>query len=150
MNCERIQELILTDYNDGQLIASWKKEVDQHVHTCAACASLLKRVQSELNEPLSQLKRLTPDESIWKSIKANIEPSVEPAVVQLSFLERLWEFLYAYRPAIITACVFLIIGAVVLNSRLSVKHQPYVAYLMSDDSASNSQDTASSIERYFL
>ncbi len=152
MKCERIQEFILTDYSDGQLTAQWQREVEAHLKDCPACAGLAQQVSMHVMNPLKQLHRLAPDESVWLSIKASIQPSPEAYVQpQLSWVDRLRQFMLAFRPALITTCVFLIIGAVVLNNRLGVKHQPYLSYLMSEEAMPiTGHDTASRIEQYFL
>ncbi len=147
MNCERVKEFILTDYTDGQLSAQWQEEIKTHVDHCAACRDFAQEVKAQLITPFHQLPVEKPSESVWLAIKANIQPvaNEEP---QESLIDKLSRLVFVFRPVLITACVFLIIGAVVLNNKLGVKHQPYMSYLMSDDVSSN--DTVSSIERYFL
>lgn len=70
MRCEEIQELIMTDYIDGELDPSKESEIARHIGSCVACRALeadLRRVA----EPLKTGYEMPP-ERVWKSIERRI------------------------------------------------------------------------------
>lgn len=72
MNCERIQELILTDYADDRLPEDQKLQLEAHLAGCAHCREFAQAVTQKVLKPFSQVERLSPPESVWNKIKEEI------------------------------------------------------------------------------
>jgi predicted anti-sigma-YlaC factor YlaD len=73
MNCERIQELILTDYLDGEMDEEQKKVIVHHVANCVDCQNFMMAAKKTVNEPFSNVEIINPDEFLWYKIKGMIE-----------------------------------------------------------------------------
>ena len=54
MNCKLVQELVLTDYSDGQLSAARMRKVDNHLMHCLACRTLFEKVRKNVIDPLKR------------------------------------------------------------------------------------------------
>ncbi|MBM4128995.1 MAG: zf-HC2 domain-containing protein, partial [Nitrospira sp.] len=62
MNCEKIQELILTDYLDGEIDKRQEEFIKQHLATCIGCQEFLSIAQKTVVEPFLNAGKVTPDE----------------------------------------------------------------------------------------
>lgn len=147
MNCERIKDLILTDYSDGQISAQGRKQVEDHTAHCASCRSLAQRVLKESVAPFQQLTPARCDDFVWQRIKQKLqEPQPPPAGVGV--LDILGNFLYPFRPlAIAASLVFLLAIAPMMYSNFTPQ-QSYLTYVMETDSGSD--DITAGVEQYFL
>jgi len=87
MNCERIEELILTDYLDGQLSAEQKKNIDVHLSRCPNCQAYLRAAQKVAFEPFANVEKLEPPESVWLGIQETILAQQE----KQNFLVHVWD-----------------------------------------------------------
>jgi len=76
-NREQIKEWILTDYLDGQLDVSVKKEIDECIARDPELKALYDEVCAAAGMPLQSEADFDghPPEQIWKNIKARIETS---------------------------------------------------------------------------
>ena len=72
MNCEKIKELILTDYIDNQMSRQEKMRLDMHLARCQGCKEFLETVKNTVIEPFADAKELVPPEFIWQRIKETI------------------------------------------------------------------------------
>jgi predicted anti-sigma-YlaC factor YlaD len=73
MNCEKIQELILTDYLDGEMDEEQKKVILQHLANCVDCQNFMVTAKKTVNELFSNVESINPDEFLWYKIKGVIE-----------------------------------------------------------------------------
>lgn len=71
MNCKQIQELILTDYVDGQLTKELASQIETHIASCGNCKQFLQNVASITVEPLKNIETLQPPEEIWSYVKTH-------------------------------------------------------------------------------
>ena len=75
MTCRRIQELLVTDYIDGQADAAARKAVDGHLEACPSCREFREAVQKTEDVLRRPLKAgLSAD--VWASVRARIEAPV--------------------------------------------------------------------------
>lgn len=72
MNCKEVQDLILTDYIDGELDMEAFREVNRHIETCKACRVMTEAVIQTVVTPFKDLERVTPPEPVWHHIKDEI------------------------------------------------------------------------------
>ncbi len=159
MNCEKIQELILTDYLDGEMDAKWKEELEAHVSECSACKEFVTAVGKSAFEPFLKAQIQRPPEHVWNKIKENIlsAPQEKPNV-----LAEIWSHfqnaVLIPKPALAFAMVLLlIIGAgtmkhVTNHSQFNTADQvEYFAQVMDSDlTANDDTEYGTSVEQYFL
>ena len=72
MKCEKVKELILTDYADGELSEFSRKELEAHLETCAPCRGFREEAQKMVFEPLRGSGHVQPPEELWQRIKGAI------------------------------------------------------------------------------
>ena len=151
MNCERVRELVLTDYSDGQLPVAQARKVENHLMTCLDCRMLAEKVRKDLVALFNQATPVQPDEFVWRRIKTKIEQKQAAAVVgvRVSPLDIVGNFIYSFRPAVVTLCLFLVVGAVFFVRHQAFKQEPYLMYMMGADNPA-ADDVSSGIEQYFL
>jgi len=88
MNCERIQELILTDYLDDQLNPDQKNHIDQHLAQCPVCLDFTAAARKTVVEPFLHSKELEPSSSVWSGIKESILAQEERTNVFVSWWKK--------------------------------------------------------------
>jgi len=165
MSCEKIKELIMTDYIDGQLGTKSAKGVQEHLRTCSRCRQfelgLLKAI-----EPFKNLKETAPPDFLWEKIKENItETQQEGSIGVLAILNGYLRALFnARRPVVVFATVVVIFITTAVITNLSFSKQralnayfqeqtEFLASLDTDSensSASNHTEPGTSIEEYLL
>lgn len=118
MKCDKIKELILTDYVDGQLEAAEKVRLEEHLKACSACHEFAQTVQKELVTPFADLDRPEVPPAVWQNIRTAIAPEedVEPA---WSAVIRFLGNLQALRPA-----ALLMAGAVIIIALTAILMKP--------------------------
>ncbi|OGS18501.1 MAG: hypothetical protein A2219_03660 [Elusimicrobia bacterium RIFOXYA2_FULL_50_26] len=72
MDCNKIRELLLTDYVDNELTRSLNADVDSHLAACPQCAEFLKKVKSAATAPFEHAPRATPPPEIWNRIQSSL------------------------------------------------------------------------------
>ncbi len=140
MNCEQSQEMLLSDYHDGRLSAHQRREIDQHLTVCPACKLLSERIYDQTIKPFNQTEHAMPDDFCWSQIKRRIAQVPAPAPKPFWLL----------RPALVfsSLCVMLMIGGVIFK-QYTISQTPSIAYMLSSDTDTNDEVSAS-IEEYFL
>ncbi len=70
MKCDKIQQLILTDYTDGELNEIDSAFVDKHLETCRECRALAEKTNAlSLSNALVE----KPSDQLWQNIKNGIQ-----------------------------------------------------------------------------
>lgn len=164
MDCKKTQELILTDYIDGQMEDKQKGLIDQHLAHCPACKGYLDSIKNEVVNPFVNAPKVVPDEFLWTQIKKTIEQE-EDQQIEKSFIPDFWERLSSAvhfpRPAFALATVATLVFMVgitsqfvINNQMMKVNAQDQVMYLSSliDEpvGTNNESDLGTPIEKYFL
>ena len=122
MQCERIHEILLTDYVDGELSAEKSKEVEAHLSSCSQCREFLAELRlltekatfQRANESISQ-------ERVWQNIKGQIEEERAPAVVSNPFVgitSWLKDILRLPKPAFALFAVTAVVLIVTVQTKL--------------------------------
>ncbi len=117
MNCEKFEELI-TDYLDGELNFTEKKEFEKHMFECVKCKELFSQVLENL-EILNEFKG--DDEEIYSEIADNFQKSI------VFKEEKSHKRSDIYKKIISTAAIF-IIGFLMLNSLILSKNKSFSTY----------------------
>jgi anti-sigma factor RsiW len=116
MKCERIQDLILTDYLDGQLSADQARHIDGHLAQCAACAAFAQTARAAAFEPFRHAGMLTPPDAVWMNIKESIAVQEERSNVFAELWEKVRSLSAFPKPAFAVATVLaLLLGTAVFN-----------------------------------
>ena len=152
-NCKEIQDLILTDYIDGQADQETKSHVENHLLACADCRVFAQEVKANLVVPFERAQRQTVPAHLWNSIKEKIEE--EQYARAPDFLDRLLDlFSSRLAPVLASLAVLIVVGSFVFHDRL-VKHAreeaqgKYLASLLSP-AEDNTSGLGTTIEEYFL
>ncbi|MBF0569237.1 MAG: zf-HC2 domain-containing protein [Candidatus Omnitrophica bacterium] len=111
MTCAKIQELLISDYIDGEADAAVKKLVEDHLTSCFSCREFLSVVQTT-DDVLRQPPQERLSEDVWSAVRERITQA------PLGWRERLglvWEG-PAFRPAVVfcasLAVAFFISGVI--------------------------------------
>jgi anti-sigma factor RsiW len=109
MKCDKVKELLLTDYIDGELDPETLEEVTNHLKECASCRELEQELRGGVVEPLRESGIEQPSEAVWLNIKGRIEEETENPLVEA--LRKARETLTFRRPAlaIVSAVALLLI-----------------------------------------
>jgi predicted anti-sigma-YlaC factor YlaD len=104
MRCERIQELILTDYIDKALNEKIVREIDAHILSCAACREFKRVAEEKVVQPFKAVQSAQVPSYIWERVKQSIYAQPEP--------KRHYRILF--RPALAFAAVAAMIIAILV------------------------------------
>ena len=166
MNCERIQELILTDYLDKELNPSTAAQVEAHLSFCTECKEFLNAAKQTVSPLSFAPKQEFDQEKVWQNIKEQIESEHQPVVLSnpiSDFISKLKESIVMPRPALL----FSVLTVVVLTTTVFVRSVHHVdtnksganstdsslVYIVDDLAENLGEDNAdygTSIEEYFL
>jgi anti-sigma-K factor RskA len=127
MNCERTQELILTDYLDGQLSIEHKKQIDGHLANCQACSAFVAAARQAVFEPFAAAERLKPSDSVWAGIEAAIEDEHRKADVWTDLWENLKSWGFVPRPVMAAALVMVTVLAIGTLNQFRVRQEANAA-----------------------
>jgi predicted anti-sigma-YlaC factor YlaD len=137
MNCKRIQELIVTDYLDGEAPGSLRAKIESHVSACAGCRAFEQSVRRNEDLLSRNFHPVQPPEEVWRNVRAAV--SAEDTAEAPVFLERVLDLIrgsfFVRQPAYAFATVFtvLLVAVVVLGSPL--RRQMLVKDYLSQKSA---------------
>ncbi|MBU4376627.1 MAG: zf-HC2 domain-containing protein [Candidatus Omnitrophica bacterium] len=159
MGCENIQELLKSDYLDGELVPARKQLVREHLLKCPACRELEGRLKAQRGLIMSA-KKAAPPERVWQNIRRAIttERTGEESKFR-SALERLRERFFMPRPvfAVATALVAIICVVVVAGAIIRTRHfyagngeDIFTIYTLNGESSDLPNDFGTAIEEYFL
>lgn len=164
MNCKNVEDLILTDYLDGQMDDEKKKQLEKHLADCASCREYELIARKTVIGPFNDSERVNPPAVIWHKIKEQIEEEEELTSPFADLIRRIKSLLYVPKPAFAVAAIVIILLITVSVIKLPSKNQEIVkvapenqveciTYLISvfDEGPLNEDnDFETSIEEYFL
>ena len=124
MRCERIQELLLTDYTDTEASEALRGEVAEHLASCASCRAFARTVSEKAVMPFKTVRPEEPPSYIWQRIRESVV-SV-PAKRSPSFLPEAAEIIKNVfagmiripKPALAFAAAAMVILAVLVTRPL--------------------------------
>ncbi len=165
MNCEKIKELILTDYIDNEMDGEEKIRLDIHFADCHVCKEFFEAVKNTVVKPFANANKIEPPEFIWHRLK---EAIIVRQQKKLSFvdslLEKLKSVFYIPKPALAmsTIMALALIAALTATLRFSNKEAletnredqaEYSAYSIEapvSALSNNDEGFGTSVEKYFL
>jgi anti-sigma factor RsiW len=161
MRCKQIQELLKSDYLDGEAIDKEQQLVKEHLAQCGECRRLEQELQAQ-RMVFRDVKPKKAPESIWQNIRENIleEQNNQEASVNPGILERLRELLFAPRPVFALATAFAVLlfiavftGVMIQRNRSLGKEnfpESIANYSGNGESSDLLYDLGTDIEKYFL
>lgn len=158
MNCQKIKELILTDFSDGQLNEKLQKQVAEHLDSCKACREFALAVKKTAIEPLKKAGKISAPDYLWYRIKDKIIAE-EKKPASAGLLDNL-RAIFHPKPALVlaTVAVVIIIAAILFKFSLNgnkvniyLNEQiEFVSYLGENGNGSSQIDLGTSIEELLL
>ncbi len=170
MNCERIKELIMTDYIDNELKSGLKEKIESHIKECANCRQLEQDLKRQACLPFRNLETLIPDDTLWQKIRERVvteqltsEPAREPIFVNI--LERIKNSLFptfgeslglkrvvVYASILIVFCTLGITGKMLYSQRNNAYVKEEVTDYIELGTLDNgyTDDLGTAIEEFFL
>ena len=73
MNCKKIQDLLMTDFLDGELEGSRRQQIDDHLKTCPACLEVKQHILEASVHPFQGLTQIKPPKSVWEKIEGRLD-----------------------------------------------------------------------------
>lgn len=163
MNCKEIQELLLTDYADGEASADTRGIVTSHLAACGKCRSFEAALRKSALEPFENTRRAVPPPEIWYNIQAELagEAPLEAESLYTRVRCFLDDIFPVRRPFVaVTAAVAAVLAAVIIT--LSPSGRPdglsdffeeqaeFFIYPDQDGESSDYPNFGTGIEEYFL
>jgi anti-sigma factor RsiW len=119
MNCEKIKELILTDYIDNEMNDEEKIRLNIHFALCHECKEFFDMVKSTVAKPFANLKKIEPPGFIWHRVKeAIIAKQQKKLGFVASILEKLKSVFCIPKPALAMSTIMALVLIVVLTNTL--------------------------------
>lgn len=161
MRCDKIQELLKTNYLDDRLDSRQKENIKQHLEICPQCRKLEEELQSQ-RALFSNIGKQEVPERVWHNIRETIlveNLNQDPAATSGIF-QRLKELIFVPRPVFALASAFAVVMLILVFTGISIHKQQVVLdanneeiavdYGFNGDSSDNIYDLGTSIEQYFL
>lgn len=117
MDCNRMKEIILTDYIDGRLNARELKDVEAHLASCKPCRAAASELLS-LRAEFGKSRREEPPSEVWERIRSEVERTPAATVFSQDFFRSLRPVFARLRPAITVAAAATLILIVLMVGRL--------------------------------
>jgi len=118
MRCERIQDLILSDYIDGQVDESNRRLVAEHIEGCSACREFEAAVRAKAVEPFKDARKAEVPVYLWEGIRRKIAAEGRTTGVltgvAMTLRRGLEGLLRIPKPAVAFAFVAVLIIAIVI------------------------------------
>lgn len=176
MNCRKIQDIIITDYVDGQLEEKRKYCIEEHLAHCQHCKEFSIKAREAVVNPFINIGKQETPEIIWDNLREAIISQQKVGTVKvgtdtnflINFLRKLvsvptFTATFIPKPVFaLTSIVTLIFMMGILpqfminNPAVKIDEQGQIEYLSyltgsgGDVPASDSADLGTPIEKYFL
>lgn len=165
MNCERIREIIITDYADGAVTDADARLIKEHLSSCRECREFEALVRSSTVAPFQRLEREDVPPGIWDAIREQLpEPAPGRAFSLRAAVSRLF---FVPRPALLAlSSVSICVAAALLiyfhfsppgasggyNGTVQDEKMQYMAYIMgfSDTMSERNKGEYTYIEEMFF
>ena len=161
MNCERIQELILTDYLDGVLKEDLKKQLEAHMVSCPHCLEFAKAAKKTAVQVFEHMPRPEVPEHVWSKIESSLSQDSEVEFPnKVSWLDRLqWVFTNP-KPFVAFMAVFVLFISLGTVNQFKIQkprsneqaYEDLVSLInpVASASSADSDDFGTTVEQYFL
>jgi predicted anti-sigma-YlaC factor YlaD len=161
MECRQIQELLKSDYLDGEVSERDGKYIKEHLDLCVACRELEKEVQAQRKFFQSTKQHPVPGH-VWQNIQNSIimEGVKQEEQLNRGVWFRLKTFLSFPRPGFVLASTLAVVTLVLVLVGTNIERQQYSSkensleivsgYNLNGASDNVITDLGTSIEQYFL
>ncbi len=161
MECKEIQDLILTDYLDGQLVKNDNDFITEHLTTCSRCKEFFTNAQS-ITSPFENAQQFEPPPQLWDAIQTSIAQEKQGAQNSSGIIQWLIDCFTMPKPAMALASVLSVLllvsvffhnGDSPTQSAFNPEMQSdYIVSLLEYETSNNGQngDLGTPIEEYFL
>ncbi len=166
MKCDKVQELILTDYLDGQANEEQRTNIEEHLAGCVHCKEYELAARETVITPFNRAEKLRSPAATWDKIRNQIQKEEqlllqEKANPFANLIRGIKSVLYIPKPAFAIAAatiVLLVVTVIKLPSekivKLSTDEQiecmDYLLGEFNEESSDNNSDFGTSMEEYFL
>ena len=107
MKCEKIRDIIITDYIDNELDEAGQAAIDGHLAVCENCRLFEKSLAAAV-KPLRNYETSLPPDFLWSRIKNALEREIAGEYVRFN------DFFSIFRPRWISAAAMVSILALTL------------------------------------
>lgn len=151
MNCEKIQNLLMADYVDGEANEKTCEKIREHLATCRKCKELEEALKKSVIDPLRAVGKEHPPDFLWEKIKNQIikERETVPRSAGIKILKPV----FAVPAAVLAILALVIITHLSLkgNGGLDSYMEEQVDFIMAlDDNGTATNGLGTSIEEYLL
>jgi len=85
MKCDKIRNIIKTDYIDNELDDLSKAEIERHIDSCNECRRFLQELKNTSINPLRNLQPSEKPDYIWNLVRDRVERREAPRISLLIF-----------------------------------------------------------------
>ena len=124
MNCKRMENLILTDYIDGNLKARALEELGLHLRSCPSCNALAKELRAA-----GKLFRAAGQEAAPKEVWHKILAEIYTAPAKSRFPEAILMYVRYYLSHLKPAVVIASAAVLLLFALATIRLMPHKDYL---------------------
>lgn len=160
MRCDKIRDILLADYTDGEAEERLVREVEEHLSGCAECREFYSILKDSAVSPFKGLKPMEAPPEVWEGVKDKIEKRSAPDK-RTALLEVLYGLLpgrsLVLAAAGFTLAVFLLTGAHVwriFDRDLVVRYAESQLYYFSEEDSEgdsvNGEGFETAVEKYLL
>ena len=158
MNCKKAQDLILTDYLDGEMRGKEKERIEEHLEGCRECREFSVAAGKVGNGLFLGAERAEVPEYLWRRVRETIfAEELKRRTFASVIFEKLKAILYIPRPILAIATVVVLLLAIGTVTTIKINNQAtrdaeYFEYLAGavDNSINDNGSFGTSIEKYFM
>ena len=123
MNCDKIKDIIVTDYLDKEVNEKILRSIESHIKECRSCCQFENRLKLKAVDPFKELKVSAPVNSVWVNIKNNIkhDQRLQAEGLLAVFIHKVGVLFSIKRPvfAVLTLMVVIAVGTFFMRSKLN-------------------------------
>jgi len=161
MQCRKIQELLKTDYLDGEINPEVGQHIKEHLVECPQCRRSEEELQAQ-RTLFQEAKRQQVPVNLWQNIRDDIitQRLSQESGANQGILQRLKESILRPRPVFALASTFAVIIFVLVFAGIFIQKKQslskvnivegIIGYSLNGESGDFSYDLGTNIEEYFL
>jgi len=158
MNCDKVKELLSTDYIDNEVDKELRLKIKAHLKGCKKCREFEEALKLTVVQPFDNAKRVEVPEGVWENVKERIGEGAtrESVIGNLADLIKLRKPAFAMATAMaLMLMAFLIVktpfnGQKTVNTYLE-EQADFLIYLGGENGdLSGDAEFGTGVEKYFL
>ena len=150
MNCKKIENILLTDYIDGNLKGEALRGVEEHLAACERCRGLAGRAVSS-GDLLKAAGMQSPPGDLWNKIRAGIiSEEARPGILE-RVVDPLRYFFTHLKPVVAAVAVAVLVVFTLTMARPPVEQDDIMGLASLDEEVDESEyNFGTPLEEYFL